>query len=761
MKLIFLALSAAILVMSCSKQTIAEKTESSKLYEIYEKSIASKDSIFAEKVKTDIITRFPDSKETFDIASAEFFERLQPVWTNDPLKISVIRDMFNKYPRTGWRRTMYQYLMASLSSSGDKTGIKETSDSFIKEFPDDFLPHITSARYFYVDLKDTVNALDFAKTAYSLAGVYKKAEHFPVKEWELEKRSALVSSGSYLAEILIDKKNYDEALKVLENVLKNHSLGIDDEATLSRPYYLSGKAYLGLGEKNRALSFFADGLIAGDSRDVWKLCDSLYAQAAGVQKGAGVLEHIRKAISFKEPMFNDVTEKYGLKGISASRAAWGDYDNDGYQDLLLDGDRLFKNIRGESFYEISSLAFPIEMAANGAVWGDFNNDGALDFVTKDPEAVWINDRGVFRKVTGEGAITDNRVSTEGIGIADFNGDGYLDIYFANYEHNYNYHKDQLFFGTGGGKFKDVTETSGILPSDSLNRAGRGVNICDFDNDGDQDIFVSNYRLTENFLFINDGKGNFRNAAREKSVAGIETNGWWGHTIGSEWGDIDNDGDFDLITANLAHPRYIDFSNMTMLYENSGAPDYKFSDIRREAGIRFEETHSEPAFGDLNNDGFLDLYINCVYEGRRSFLYLSNGNKTFKDVTYLSGTRHLNGWGTAYADIDNDGDLDMIVAGGKIQLFKNDTPNKGNWLQVKVTGKDHSDAIGTRLKLYNENLSMIREIQGGKGTTNQHSMTQHFGLGKENSGFTLEITFPSGEKHTEKIDKMNRIIQIKE
>jgi hypothetical protein len=761
MKLFLLSLISVVLITSCSTKTTVQETGPAQKFKLYELAHASKDSLKAENIKGEIISEFPDSKETFDFASTEFFDRLHPAWTNDSLKAEIISDMFKKYPSTNWRRTMYQYLLSSLSGLKRTREIKITADSFRKEFPTDFLPYITSARYYYVDLKDTVNALEFARTAYSLSGSYQKLPHFPPMEWQLEKRTALVSSGSYLAEILIDKKQFVDALKILDDVLTGHSLGIDDEATLSRPYYLSGKAYLALNNKQNALDNFAKGLIEGDSRDVWKLCDSLYAQTAGVKKGAGVLEHIRNKLNYTGPAFTDVTENYGLKDVSASRVAWGDYDNDGYSDLLLDGKRLFKNIQGESFFEITKLAFPEGIEANGAVWGDFNNDGALDFVTKDPEAVWLNDKGVFRKVTGEGAINNNEVSTEGLGVADLNGDGHLDIYFANYEHNYNFHEDRLFFGTGGGKFTDVTKISGILTPDGKCRAGRGVNICDFDNDGDQDIFVSNYRLNENFLFENDGKGNFKNVAKEKGVAGVETDGWWGHTIGSEWCDFDNDGDFDLITANLAHPRYIDFSNMTMLYENSGAPDYKFTDIRREAGIRFEETHSEPAFGDVDNDGLTDLYINCVYESRRSFLYSNTGEKKFKDNTYLSGTRHFNGWGASYADIDNDGDLDLIACGGKLQLFRNETKNKGNWLEVKINGKNRADAIGTRLKLYNGNISLIREIQGGKGTTNQHSMVQHFGLGKEKDNFTLEITFPSGEKRTETIGAVNKLIQIKE
>ncbi len=759
MNRIIFALIISLSIVSCVNKAVvkSDAPENELLMSRYEKFLAENDSLSAEKIKDRIINKYPESKETFDLASSEFYDRLYPVWSNDSLKVVIISELLEKYPKTTWRRTLYQYYIYSLSMVKDIEILNSAIQDFKEEFPEDYLPYTTSSRYYYLDIKDSLKALECAISGYYKSKSYPKVNHYPVKEWELEKRSAKVSSGSYLAEMLIDIKQYDLAAQVLYEITDNNLLGIDDETTLCRPYYLLGKVYREKGDNDKFFTYLSKALIAGDSRNIWELCDSLYMENEHVSNPSEVLADVRKRTEFKEVIFNDVTSGYGLGNITASRIAWGDYDNDGFQDMLLDGRRLFKNNSGTNFIEVTNTAFPDTIRANGGLWGDFNDDGNLDIITKDPESLWLNENGIFKKVTGKSSLQDNGVPTEGIGIADLNRNGMLDVYFANYEKNYVYEKDQIFFGTGEGRFKDMTELAGVLPKDGKNRAGRGVNIGDFNNDGVSDIYVSNYRLTENFLFKNDGIGNFRNIAREEGVAGIETEGWWGHTIGSEWGDIDNDGDLDLITANLAHPRYIDFSNMTMLYENRIDEMKDFTDIRREAGIKFEETHSEPAFGDLDNDGFIDLYINCVYEGRRSFLYMNNGNKTFRDVSYLSGTRHYNGWGVAFADIDNDGDLDILSAGGKIQLFLNETPETGNWLEVKVKGNDHSDAIGTRLKLYNDNISLIREIQGGKGTTNQHSLVQHFGLGKETSGFTLEITFPSGESRIIKIDRINQII----
>ena len=108
----------------------------------------------------------------------------------------------------------------------------------------------------------------------------------------------------------------------------------------------------------------------------------------------------------------------------------------------------------------------------------------------------------------------------------------------------------------------------MVPFLDRDLCGRGVSPCDYDRDGDMDIFVSNYRLQENFLWENR-RGEAVNAALLRGVAGTETDGWWGHTIGSAWADWDNDGDWDLFSANLAHPRYITFSDRSMLYRNDG------------------------------------------------------------------------------------------------------------------------------------------------------------------------------------------------
>ncbi|MCK5759665.1 MAG: CRTAC1 family protein [Candidatus Delongbacteria bacterium] len=749
--------------LRCNKLREQDK-DPEKLYTAYQGYTIVEDTTDANSVKNMILADFPASGFTFELASSEFYTRLRSIWTNDSAKVVAITELIEKYPETNWRKTMYQYLASSLSKLKRNAQLTTALINFRDAFPNDYRPYTIFADYMYKNKIDTISALEHAQKGYELSKDYPKLEHFPEMEWNLEKRSACIKAASTLANILIGKRNFDAANGILSEVLSGCPLTVDDEITLGQIHYLMAKSFDMSGNKDMAIINSVLALIRSDSRNFYSAkSDSLLRKLSGLEnaKNNEVMNFARQRLGYMGITFTDVTEEYGLKDISAGRIAWGDYDNDGYQDMLLNGCKIFRNIDGVNFKEETINVFPANMKGNGGIWADFNNDGWLDIATKDPECVRLNIDGLFQKVMGEGSIQDNKMSTEGIGVGDINNDGYLDIYYANYEKDYVFEHDEFYVGDGEGYFMNATKVSGVLPEDGITRAGRGVNFGDFDNDNDLDIFVSNYRLTENFLLVNDGGGNFIHKAVELGPSGDEKDGWWGHTIGSEWADYDNDGDLDLFSANLAHPRYIDLSDMSMLYENQGAPDWNFVDQRRNAGIFYEETHSEPAWGDLDNDGFLDLYINNIYEGRRSFLYMNNGDKTFRDATYFSGTRHFNGWGVAFADIDNDGDLDILSAGGKIQLFRNDTEMLGNWLEVKLITKYHSEGIGTRLKLYNEKISLIREVQGGKGTTNQHSMVQHFGLGNKSGPFTLLVIFPSGKEKEFKIGRINRLITIEE
>ena len=687
-----------------------------------------KDSLFIEEIRNQIIEEFPSSDVAFDLASNEFYDRLYPVWNNDSLKVDVFVELLDKYNDNNWRRTIYHYYAYSLKNLSRNEELNRILTEFRHEFTDDYLPFYLSAIY----LKTEVNIeqqLEFAETAFALSKTENYLDFYGEEQWALELRSAPIKTANILAEIYRDSGKSDSAIELLLDVVAHYSPGVEDETSLGRIYLQLAITYNKLDDKDNAINACIQALVCGDSRNIYTpRADSLLKEIADISQQEDILSFARRETDYNDVLFSDITDSIGLSDIHAGRVAWGDYDNDGFDDLLLNGSRLFHNSNGKAFNEVTDIMIPDNHKANGAIWADLNNDGWLDFISKDKEAVLIN-KGSYFEYSGQDI--DNGISTEGLGIADFDNDGNMDFYLANYEDwndgNSLPKADQLFLGSGDGYFDEIPDSIWITGKPCDPQAGRGVSIADFDEDGDQDIFVANYRLNQNFLWVNDGNASFRNEALHRGVAGVEVDGWWGHTIGAEWADFDNDGDLDLITCNLAHPRYLDFSNKTMLYVNSGAPDYLFTDIRASSGIRFEETNSDPAWGDFDCDGNLDLYITNVYEGRRSFLYMSNGDGTFRDVTYLSGTRHFNGWGSALSDFDNDGDLDILVAGGAIQLLRNDSKRVGKSKMVYPNEFDSPSPIGRIVKFKDGNRIITRFFQGGKGTTNQHSMRLHFGL----------------------------------
>ncbi len=252
---------------------------------------------------------------------------------------------------------------------------------------------------------------------------------------------------------------------------------------------------------------------------------------------------------------------------------------------------------------------------------------------------------------------------------------------------------------------------------------------------------------------------FVDVAALYGIAGTYKNGYYGHSIGADWGDFDNDGDLDLFVANLAHPRYIDISDISMLLRNDGLTYrivekdtiyyWQFTDVTEQAGIKYDELHSDPLFFDADNDGYLDLFITSVYENERSYLYHNKGNGTFEDVTWLAGARVYNGWGNACADLDRDGFPDLVVGSANgAKILHNNTITRNKSILIKPYWKNdlvllenrmenfarvpNSPAFGTRVEItlkrpFHKKQTLIRELCSAKGTGSQNAPELHFAL----------------------------------
>jgi len=437
--------------------------------------------------------------------------------------------------------------------------------------------------------------------------------------------------------------------------------------------------------------------------------------------------------------FEDVTKAVGLTGMSNLAAAWGDYDNDGWVDLYVAG-QLWRNEGGRRFTRVDQ-----GQLANLGIWGDYDNDGYRDLFCwrewKVPARLYHNDRGRRLVQAAKPLPKQPMQRSRGAAWGDFNNDGFLDIYEGGYEHLNTRapQPDAILTNDRKGGFRLTWKTPGRP------QPARGVTAADYDEDGDLDVYVSNYRLAPNLLWENDGQGRFTNVAAQRGVDGDGQLGAWGHTIGSAWGDLDNDGHLDLFVGNFSHsPAYQD---RPKFYRNLGpGRAFAFEDKSGAAGLAWQESFASPALGDFDNDGDLDLLFTTVYPRDHCVLYRNDGGWSFTDVTARSGISAARTYQAALADYDNDGDLDLVTGG---KLLRNNHSG-GHWLKVRLEGDGRAvnrDAVGACVRIVQGQRVLARQVASATGEGNQNDLTLHFGLGRHAGPVTLVIRWPGGATQT--------------
>ncbi len=271
----------------------------------------------------------------------------------------------------------------------------------------------------------------------------------------------------------------------------------------------------------------------------------------------------------------------------------------------------------------------------GVSAGDYDNDGDLDLYVctrKNPNKLYRNLGGFRFEEVGAAAGVAYEHSSRAAAWADLDNDGDLDLYVGGYDA-----PDRLYLNNGDGTFSDITAQAGI----DNNRRVIGVMMTDIDRDGRLEIYVSNYRK-ENRLYYNNGDGTFSDliyptGARSEYSA-----------MGAFFFDYDRDGDDDLYLSHDGQPNF--------LYQNNSLG--RFNDVTAQAGVGHAGFAMGVDFGDINNDGWLDIYLTNLYE---NVLYLNNGDGTFADISAAAGVDDVGmGWGTTFLDYDNDGWLDIYV-----------------------------------------------------------------------------------------------------
>jgi len=448
-----------------------------------------------------------------------------------------------------------------------------------------------------------------------------------------------------------------------------------------------------------------------------------------------------------EPMFHDATESVGLS-IGTDSACWADLDNDGWVDLCVSSG-VWKNLAGKRFTRVAEVANPVA--------ADFDNDGLVDLFSWSTRTLYRN-AGDMKFV--ELALPDLPESTSrGACWGDFNGDGFVDLFVGGYE---DWGKGitwpfQILINQGGKGFE--------LARSEIGMRARGVTACDYDQDGDLDVYVSNYRLQPNHLWQNDGAATFTDVAARVGVVATSDGFGGGHSIGSAWGDFDSDGLFDLFAGNFAHVDKRGDQPKSRFLKNVGAAaGFSFQDLGT-CGVQYQESYATPAAGDFDNDGNLDLFFTTVY-GTASFsrknnpvLFRGNGAFTMTDVTAASGLADLPPtYQAAWADFDNDGALDLVTGG---KLFRN-RGNGGSWLRVRMRGDGaevNTAAIGAQVRIGIGDRTYTRQVEAGTGEGNQNDLVLHFGLGSHDEPVELSLLWPNGQREIVKGVALGRTLTL--
>jgi hypothetical protein len=430
--------------------------------------------------------------------------------------------------------------------------------------------------------------------------------------------------------------------------------------------------------------------------------------------------------------FTDVTERAGLSGMPqgyySMGVAVGDYDNDGFEDIYVTGfggNILYHNNGDGTFTDVTKKA---GVSAGGwsasAGFFDYDNDGKLDLlVTRYLDWSFKANRYCGEKRPGYRAYC--------------------------HPDNYDGRTDILYHNNGDGTFTDVSEKSGIA---NPRGKGLGVAFADYDGDGYTDIFVANDSV-QCFLYHNNGNGTFSEVGLLAGV-GYNEDGKTFAGMGVDFADYDNDGLPDVVITDLSNERYI-------LFRNNG--DGSFRDATNQSGmgsatLSFSgwSTH----FFDFDNDGWKDLFVaqshvmDTIEKTSPNLRYLEPPlllrNQSGHFTRVLAGEVFQRDWagrGAAFGDLDNDGDIDIVVSnvGQKAYLLRNDGGNRKNWIGVVTQGtKSNRDGIGARVKIVSvSGVAQFYTVNTAVGYLSASDKRVIAGLGDDSSAKLIEIRWPSG------------------
>jgi enediyne biosynthesis protein E4 len=474
--------------------------------------------------------------------------------------------------------------------------------------------------------------------------------------------------------------------------------------------------------------------------------------------------------------FKDVAGEMGLADVNqagtgvSTGAVWGDFDNDGYEDLFLikwGRPELFHNDQGRGFTRVTEQAgLPAWINANTAIWFDYDGDGLLDLFVG----------GYYSEDIDLWHLTTTRIMPDSFEYAKNGGRKYL------------------FHNLGNGKFEEVSAKVGI----DSKRWALAAAAADLRGSGHPDLFVSNdYGVSE--LYFNDGK-QFHEVGENTGVGFAPKSG-----MSTAFGDILNQGRYAVYVSNISEDGIlIQGNNLWVPKEGTAGNTITYENLARDFGVELGGWSFGAQFGDLNNDGTLDLYLANGYislDHNRSYWYdfskVAGGNSTiigdaknwpafdgrslsgyqtkrlwlndgagkFVDVAQAVGaTDTYDGRSVALADLWNRGVLDVVVANqnGPLLVYKNTVAPENQWIEFELEGTTSTrSAIGAQVTLFWNGQKQVQEVSGGSGFAAQNDRRLHFGLGKDPHIERAVIRWPSGKVQTIDAPATDQLHKVKE
>ena len=449
-------------------------------------------------------------------------------------------------------------------------------------------------------------------------------------------------------------------------------------------------------------------------------------------------------LAFSQIFFQDKALELGIDLIGNSSSILGgvsfyDFDNDGWDDLtFVDKEsyhvKFYKNFSGQFIEQLFSIT--ITGHSKQILWVDYDNDGDNDlFVTKLNGANKLyknNGSFEFIDVTGfAGFPTSDVLFTYGASFGDYDNDGFLDVFLSNHDFDYLI-PNQLYHNNGDGTFTNVSIEAGISLLGHLSFCSV---FFDYDNDGFQDIYISNDGFdNHNILYHNNGDGTFSDLSA-LSDANIKAN-----AMSTTIDDYNNDGWLDIYITNTPEGNY--------LLKNDG--DGTFTNVSTLTGTIFNSWSWGAVFLDADNDTNLDLYVSGMFDGTSSLpsaFYENQGDNTFlipESIGLDNDTRAS--FSNAIGDLNNDGLQDIVVVNDIDNnfLWGNTSSNSNNWLKIRLQGvTSNRDGIGSKIEIFANGKSQYRYTLCGEGYLGQNSNTELVGVGSATNIDYVKVTWLSG------------------